>query len=60
MDESMSKSGHIKIGIELINNGDDELRQDVQTIYTSFFGKQIVVIESRPYYEAFYHVMNCL
>ena len=60
MDESMSKYGHIKIGIELINNGDKRLRQDVQTIYTSFFGKRIVVIESTSYYEAFYHVMRCL
>ena len=55
----MKKYGYIEIDVEVVV--DPNYPQfDALTIYKELIGQQLVVIESKVYYEAYYHILKQL
>ena len=60
MDMTAKKHGFINIYIELLDEKEEEEGINPIDVFQQLMGKNIVVIESKSYFEAYCHVLKCL
>ena len=59
MDDDMKKHGYIEIDVEILTD-ESSPQTDAFSTFQSMFGKPIVILESKCYYEAYYHILKQL
>lgn len=59
MDDTMRNFGYIEIDVEILIDHANPA-EDAFATFQSMFGKPIIILESKCYYEAYYHILKQL
>ena len=57
MNETSFRHGYIEVNIEILSKDSNE-EIDIQNVYLQLQGRNVVMIESKSYYEAYSHVLK--